>query len=127
MENPETVEALRGERARVVEGRERPKKKASLLTRMKRQWLLYAMVLPAVLILAVLRVSPLWGIAIAFFDYHPALGLTRSEFVGLENFQQQFCPPVQPAVGEHARQGQNADGLPSAVRDPDAASRTSAA
>ncbi|NJO93078.1 MAG: hypothetical protein HC831_32055 [Chloroflexia bacterium] len=54
---------------------------------------LYLMLIPAAILLAVLHFYPLWGLGLAFVDYNPVRGLAESEFVGLENFQLVFGRP----------------------------------
>jgi putative aldouronate transport system permease protein len=52
----------------------------------KRSWLLYVMLIPALVALLVFNVYPLWGIAIAFVKYSPTKGLFGSHFEGLTYF-----------------------------------------
>jgi hypothetical protein len=62
----------------------------SLLAVLRQHWLLYVMLLPALVCLALFSFYPLWGIALAFVDYNPFGGLAGSPFVGLENFRTIF-------------------------------------
>lgn len=55
-----------------------------------RQGAYYIMVLPALVWAVLFNIVPMFGIKMAFQDYNPALGLLRSEFVGLENFRYMF-------------------------------------
>lgn len=55
-----------------------------------RQGAYYIMVLPALVWAVMFNVVPIFGIKMAFQDYNPALGLLRSEFVGLGNFRYMF-------------------------------------
>ncbi len=57
----------------------------------RQHWMLYLMLLPATIQLALFHFYPLWGLALAFVDYDPFAGLTGSPFVGLSNFQQIFA------------------------------------
>lgn len=54
---------------------------------LKKNWLKYLMVLPVLLYLALFCYKPMYGIIIAFQKYRPALGISRSKFVGLTNFK----------------------------------------
>jgi putative aldouronate transport system permease protein len=45
----------------------------------KRHWQLYVMLIPALVLLALFSVYPLWGIGIAFVDYNPFKGVLGSE------------------------------------------------
>lgn len=53
----------------------------------------HMMLLPGIAFLLVFSVVPMFGIAIAFQDYQPTLGLFRSEWVGWENFDYMFTLP----------------------------------
>jgi putative aldouronate transport system permease protein len=45
------------------------------------------MLLPAVIIIIIYNYVPIGGLVMAFQNYSPALGLTRSPWVGLDNFE----------------------------------------
>ena len=47
----------------------------------------YLMLIPAFLWLVFFSIVPMFGIVMAFQDYNPGLGMLRSPFVGLENFE----------------------------------------
>jgi putative aldouronate transport system permease protein len=49
-------------------------------------WMLYAMLIPAMVLLILFSFYPLIGIVIAFLDFKPTRGFGGSEFVGLQNF-----------------------------------------
>lgn len=55
-----------------------------------RHWQLYVMLAPSAVLLLLFHIYPLWGIAIAFFDYNNYQGLSGSQFVGLHVFKQVF-------------------------------------
>jgi len=55
--------------------------------------MLYAMLLPALLLLALFHFYPIWGVLIAFKDYSPVKGLLASPWVGLDNFRRFFDSP----------------------------------
>jgi putative aldouronate transport system permease protein len=55
--------------------------------RLRRDWPLLLMTVPAVGLLLLFHYVPLLGNIIAFEDYSPYVGFTKSPFVGLANFQ----------------------------------------
>jgi putative aldouronate transport system permease protein len=55
---------------------------------------IYLLVLPGLLYFLTFHYLPLFGYVIAFQDYLPFLGYTKSEWVGLHNFQQMFGDPL---------------------------------
>ncbi|MCL2362130.1 MAG: ABC transporter permease subunit [Defluviitaleaceae bacterium] len=55
---------------------------------------LYVMVLPAFILVLIYNYIPLFGWAIAFQRYNPALGMFGSPFVGLDNFRMLFANPM---------------------------------
>lgn len=63
------------------------KTKASTLKQMKRRWLLYLMVLPALASLLIFSYKPMYGLIIAFKDFNFRLGYLDSPWVGLKNFE----------------------------------------
>ncbi|NLK69364.1 MAG: sugar ABC transporter permease [Clostridiaceae bacterium] len=66
------------------------RKKGTLLQRMgesiKRDWQLYVLLLPAIVLIFIFCYLPMYGIQIAFRDYKAVRGITGSEWVGLKNF-----------------------------------------
>lgn len=75
----------------VAAPRQRPRaEKRSFRAIWRQHWLMYVMLLPAVILLFLFRLYPLWGISIAFVDYNPIKGLAGSEFVGIGNFRTIF-------------------------------------
>lgn len=64
--------------------------KPSLSKTLRQHWLLYVMLIPAMLLLILFSFYPLIGIVIAFQDFKPSRGLSGSEFVGLKNFVEIF-------------------------------------
>lgn len=57
---------------------------------MKRNWALYVFLLPALIYVIVLSYMPMYGIQIAFKNYHPLDGIWGSEWVGLKYFETFF-------------------------------------
>jgi putative aldouronate transport system permease protein len=69
-----------------------PKEKnPSLRIVLRKDWMLYAMLLPALILLILFRFYPMWGVLIAFKDYKFAEGILGSPWVGLDNFQTFFA------------------------------------
>mgnify|MGYP000630993521 CR=1 FL=1 len=71
-----------------------PKLKAYL----QRTWLLYAMIIPALILLAVFAYYPMYGTVIAFQKFNPGLGFWGSPWVGWANFERLFASPTFPRV-----------------------------
>jgi len=68
--------------------------------RWKRQWPLYAMLIPAFLFVVVYSYVPLAGGVIAFQDFRPSKGWFGSTWVGLEHFRYVFeLPDIWKVVG----------------------------
>lgn len=74
------------------------KRRAKRIAYIKRTWPLYAMVTPALILLAIFAYYPMYGLVIAFQKFNPALGFSRSTWVGLENFKRLFASPMFPRV-----------------------------
>ena len=66
---------------------------AKMRNYLARSWHLYAMFLPGLVALAIFSYYPMYGIVMAFQDYNPGLGFTKSPWVGLENFRLIFSNP----------------------------------
>ena len=70
------------------------KTKQPLAQRMKREvqrsWPMYLMLLPAIILALIFCYAPMGGLVMAFQNYKPWLGISGSEFVGLDNFKQIF-------------------------------------
>jgi putative aldouronate transport system permease protein len=62
--------------------------------RIRRDWVLLAVMAPGVLYFLIFHYGALFGNGLAFVDYVPFLGLAGSEWVGLANFQQMFADPL---------------------------------
>lgn len=61
-----------------------------MLENIKKHWMLYVMILPAVIYYIVFKYIPLMGSVIAFQDYKILRGILDSPWVGLENFRTLF-------------------------------------
>ncbi|WP_280139723.1 ABC transporter permease [Salibacterium halotolerans] len=60
---------------------------------MKKNKLIYLMILPGLLYFFVYKYIPMYGLIISFQDYKPYLGITGSEWVGFEHFKRLFADP----------------------------------
>lgn len=60
--------------------------KRSLKNHLKRTWVLYLFVIPAIIYIAIFNYAPLYGIQIAFKDFRPTDGIWGSEWVGMKHF-----------------------------------------
>jgi putative aldouronate transport system permease protein len=58
---------------------------------MRRDWQLYVLLLPAVVLVLIFSYLPLYGIQIAFKDFKAAFGIMGSKWVGLKNFTDFFA------------------------------------
>lgn len=54
-------------------------------------WPLYVLLIPSIVLAIIFCYIPMGGLVMAFQNYKPWLGITGSEFVGLENFKQIFA------------------------------------
>lgn len=63
-----------------------------------RNWRLYAMFMPAAILLIVFCYMPMYGIVLAFKDFNPRLGILGSEWIGLVNFKEIFGDPYFKTV-----------------------------
>lgn len=52
---------------------------------------LYLLILPSAVLVLIFNYAPMAGLVMAFQNYKPWLGITGSEFVGLDNFKQIFA------------------------------------
>ena len=53
-------------------------------------WPLYVLVMPAVILAVIFSYIPMGGLVMAFQNYKPWLGISKSEFIGWDNFRQIF-------------------------------------
>ncbi|GIQ65468.1 sugar ABC transporter permease [Paenibacillus cisolokensis] len=58
--------------------------------RIGRNWGLYLLLLPAVVLLLLFTYIPMYGVIIAFKDYSPVLGITGSPWAGFKHFEKFF-------------------------------------
>ncbi len=67
---------------------------ARLRRQFHRNWLLYVMLIPGIVHLAIFKIGPIGALVIAFQDYSTFLGITGSEWVGLDNFARFLSDPL---------------------------------
>ena len=60
---------------------------------LRRNYILYLLILPGFLSLLLFKIGPVGAMVIAFQDYSAALGIFRSQWVGLQNFIRIFQDP----------------------------------
>lgn len=60
------------------------------LERIRRNWGLYVLLFPAVLLTLLFAYKPMYGVLIAFKDYSPALGIGDSPWAGFKYFEKFF-------------------------------------
>ncbi|GAE34784.1 ABC-type polysaccharide transport system [Halalkalibacter akibai JCM 9157] len=71
----------------------KPDKRAELMKKIKKNKWIYLMIAPGLLYFFVYKYIPMYGLIIAFQDYKPYLGITGSEWVGLQHFERLFTDP----------------------------------
>lgn len=71
-------------------GKNKQSNKKSLSSQLKRTWVLYLFILPALAYIIIFNYAPLYGIQIGFRDYKPMDGIWGSQFVGLKHFETFF-------------------------------------
>lgn len=64
-----------------------------LARELKRNYLLYLLMIPGFLILVLFKIGPVGGMVIAFQDFNAAKGIFHSQWVGFENFIHIFQDP----------------------------------
>ena len=58
-----------------------------IVDRLRKDWPWLLMLVPGVVLTAIFSYGPIYGIVMAFQDYNPGLGFSRSPWVGMENFK----------------------------------------
>ncbi len=71
-----------------------PKFKAYL----QRNWILYAMLLPTLVLFAIFAYYPMYGVVMAFQKFNPGLGFSGSPWVGIANFMRLYGSVTFPRV-----------------------------
>ncbi|WP_018931753.1 ABC transporter permease [Gracilibacillus lacisalsi] len=65
-------------------------KRSETWRRVKRNKMIYLMILPGLIYFLIYKYLPMYGLIISFQDYKPYLGIFGSEWVGLEHFNRLF-------------------------------------
>ena len=66
------------------------KQKRTWKQEVQHNWPLYVLILPSFVLAIIFCYVPMGGLVMAFQDYKPWLGITGSQFVGMDNFRQIF-------------------------------------
>ncbi|MBP3966077.1 sugar ABC transporter permease [Paenibacillus sp. DLE-14] len=74
------------------------KEGCSVASYWRKTWPFHLLVLPALVLCIIFNYIPLFGVIIAFEDYQPWLGITKSAWVGLEHFRTLFEYPDSKQV-----------------------------
>ncbi|MBO5060441.1 MAG: sugar ABC transporter permease [Clostridia bacterium] len=72
---------------------DRELKRKETLRAIKRYKYLYIMLIPTIISIFVFRYMPIYGIQLAFKEFNPALGITKSPWIGLANFERLVSEP----------------------------------
>ena len=70
-----------------------PRPQNEVWRRIKRNKLLYLMILPGMLYFIIFKYLPMFGLIISFQDFKPYKGFIHSEWVGLKHFERLFTEP----------------------------------
>lgn len=65
-------------------------RRAEMLKRIKKNKLIYLMILPGIIYFIIYKYIPMYGLIISFQDYKPYLGISGSEWVGFAHFERLF-------------------------------------
>nr|WP_280516917.1 sugar ABC transporter permease [Lederbergia sp. NSJ-179] len=71
-------------------GNVKKKKRAETFRRIKKNKLIYLMILPGIIYFIIYKYIPMYGLIISFQDYKPYLGISGSEWVGFAHFKRLF-------------------------------------
>lgn len=74
-------------------GKAYKRKKGQTWKLMKRNWILYVFLVPAVVYIATFMYAPMYGLIIAFKDYSPSKGILGSSWAGFKWFETFFSTP----------------------------------
>lgn len=65
-------------------------RRAEMLKRIKKNKLIYLVILPGIIYFIIYKYIPMYGLIISFQDYKPYLGISGSEWVGFAHFERLF-------------------------------------
>ncbi len=88
LDTPVKERELRMESATIKKGR-----KHEILRNIKKNKLIYLMILPGIVYFFIYKYLPMSGLVISFQDYKPYLGISGSDWVGFEHFERLFTSP----------------------------------
>ncbi len=69
------------------------KQKRGWAEAIRKDWILYLMILPGMLYFLIFKYGPMFGLITAFQDYNPIVGVLKSSFVGLKHFRRLWSDP----------------------------------
>lgn len=67
--------------------------RSSFLRALARDWQLWVMILPAIVVIFIFNYIPMYGVQLAFREYSYSAGITGGNWVGLKYFEQYFSSP----------------------------------
>jgi len=65
-----------------------------IVRRFRKEWPLHLLILPAFIVTLIFSYGPMYGLIMAFQDFHPVHGFSGSPWVGLDNFRWLFSQPA---------------------------------
>lgn len=65
---------------------------------LRRNWMLYLMLLPTLVLFIIFSYYPMYGLVMAFQKFNPGLGFFKSPWVGMGNFERLLNSPTFPRV-----------------------------
>ncbi|MCR6095346.1 sugar ABC transporter permease [Salipaludibacillus agaradhaerens] len=81
---------LQGQVETLTKSQIRSARKKEIWKNIKKNKLIYLMILPGFIYFFIYKYIPMYGLVIAFQNYQPYLGITGSEWVGFEHFHRLF-------------------------------------
>ena len=84
---PKFVKPKKKDRAEKLDPHNKLPLGSRILRELKRNWVLYLMILPVVIYFLIFKYGPMYGIVIAFKKYSAKLGIMGSEWVGFKHFE----------------------------------------
>ncbi|MGJ8605334.1 MAG: ABC transporter permease [Marivita sp.] len=91
--DPNVTDGTRARRSGDAQAAQRDRRQSRgqrIIDHLKREWQLYAMLLPTILWLVIFLYKPMYGLQIAFKDYSIFRGVAGSQWIGFEHFETLF-------------------------------------
>lgn len=91
--DPNVTDGTRARRSGDAQAAQRDRRQSRgqrIIDHLKREWQLYAMLLPTILWLVIFLYKPMYGLQIAFKDYSIFRGVAGSQWIGFEHFESLF-------------------------------------